>query len=387
MKITRVTPILADRYLYVRIETDEGLTGYGESGAWGHLEASASALGKFGDYLIGKDPGAIEDHWGVMHRFGYFKGAAIMGAISAIDIALWDIKGQALGLPIHAVMGGPTRTRARVYCHVKATTTDDMVKKCVFMKERGFTAIGHLNPFLDERRDKTYYKSHARKISDAVETVARIREAVGLDVDLCLEIHRRLSPHEAIVFAREVEPFRPMFYEDPIPPTSYDAMARVDQRITLPLATGERFVSLHDFQTLFSRGAVSYARTSITLCGGLTGARKIAAMAEAHEIQLVPHNPLSPICLAASLQLAAAISNFAIQEYPTGGIGDDADAPLELRGTGLVDGLPTLRDGFLDIPVRPGLGMALIPDVEKHFPAEPRRVAMRRHADGSPVDQ
>ncbi len=387
MKITKVTPILADRYLFVEVETDEGFKGLGESGAWGHLEASAAALTKFGDYLVGQDPGPIEDHWNVMHRFGYFKGAAIMGAISALDIALWDIKGQKLGLPIHEILGGPTRKRARVYCHVKAQTANEMVERCVQMKARGFTAIGHLNPFLDEKRDRTYFSAHARKMLTAADTVARIREAVGPDVDLCLEMHRRLTPPEAIVFAHDVAQYKPLFYEDPIPPTSYDAMARVDQRIPIPVATGERFCSLHDFQVLFARGAVSFARTSVTLCGGLTGARKIAAMAEAHEIQLVPHNPLSPVCLAASLQLDASISNFCIQEYPTAGIGDDADAPMELRGTGMVNQMPVLRDGMLDIPTTPGLGLALIPDVLKHFPEQPRKVAMRRHVDGSPVDQ
>ena len=244
MKITRVTPIFADRYLLVEIETDAGIKGTGESGAWGHLEASATAMEKFGAYLIGKDPAPIEDHWNIMHRFGHFKGAAIMGAISAIDIALWDIKGQALNVPIHSLLGGPTRKLARVYCHVKAKTHTEMVERCVQMKERGFTAIGHLNPFLDEDRRFDYFASHANKIDRAVKTVAAIREAVGGEVDLCLELHRRLTPHEAVVFAQEIEPFRPMFYEDPIKPDSHDSMARVAEKIRIPLATGERFTTL-----------------------------------------------------------------------------------------------------------------------------------------------
>jgi galactonate dehydratase len=387
MKITKITPIFANRYLFVQVETDAGITGTGEAGAWGQLEASAAAMVKFGEYLVGKNPAPIEDHWTVMHRFGHFRGAAICAAISALDIALWDIKGQALGVPIHALLGGPTRQRARVYCHVKAKTSREMVERCVQMKERGFTAIGHLNPFLDEDRSVAYGSSYAGKLSKAVDTVAAIREAVGNEVDLCLEIHRRLTPPEAIAFAREVEPLRPMFYEDPIAPTSHDAMARVDERIRIPLATGERFFSLYDFQTLFSRGAPSYARTSITLCGGITGAKKIAAMAEAHEILIVPHNPLSPICLAASLQLDAAIGNFAIQEYPTAGTGDDADAPLELNGVDLVTQLPELKNGMLTIPNLPGLGMALLPDAAKISPKINRPVSMRRHVDGSPVDQ
>ena len=392
MKITKVTPQLIDKYLFVEIETDAGLTGLGESGAWGHLEASKTAIEKFGDYLAGKDPGPIEHHWNIMHRFGHFRGAAIIGAISAIDMALWDIKGQALNVPIHQLMGGPTRNKARVYGHVKAETPTEMVENCVRLKELGFTAIGHLNPFLDEDRDSPYFKPHVRKIDDAIAVVAAVREAVGNDVDLCIEIHRRLTPAEAVVFARELEPFRPMFYEDPIPPESQDAMARVADRIGIPIATGERFSSLYDFQTLLARDAVAYVRTSICLCGGLTGARKIAALAEAHNVQVVPHNPLSPVCLFAGLHLDASIANFAIQEYPTVGVGfEDAgtsSAPgTALAGEDVVTNVPTFRNGFVDIPTAPGLGVKLAENAASTHPPFKRRVRMRPHADGSLVDQ
>lgn len=392
MKITKITPQLIDKYLFVEIETDAGLTGLGESGAWGHLEASKTAIEKFADYLIGKDPAPIEHHWAVMHRFGHFRGASIVGAISAIDIALWDIKGQALGVPIHQLLGGPTRTKARVYGHVKAETADEMVENCVRMKELGFTAVGHLNPFLDENRDQAYFKSHARKIDDAVNAVARVREAVGPDLDLCIEIHRRLTPAEAVVFAKELEPLRPMFYEDPLRPDSFDAMARVNDRIRIPLATGERFASLFDFQALLTREGVSYVRPSICLCGGITGAKKIAALAEAHDVQVVPHNPLSPVCLFAGLHLDASIPNFAIQEYPTVGIGFEdkgtsSKPSSDLAGKDIVTNVPAFRDGFVDIPQAPGLGVKLAPGAAKKFPMFPRKVRMRPHVDGFVVDQ
>jgi galactonate dehydratase len=322
-----------------------------------------------------------------MHRFGHFKGAAIMGAISAIDIALWDLKGQALGQPIHALLGGPVRRSARAYAHVKAKTRAEMVDRCVEMKGRGFTAIGHLNPFLDEDRSVPYFKGHARKLADAVDTLAAVRAAVGEDVDLCVEIHRRLTAVEAVAFAREIAPLRPMFYEDPIPPTSHDAMARVVDRIEIPVATGERLSTIHEFQALLSRDALGYARVSVCLCGGITGARKVAAMAEAHEVQVVPHNPLSPVSLAACLQLDAAIPNFAIQEYPTSGVGGTADEAMEIRGREMVTAMPAVHDGFITIPSTPGLGLQLIPDVARHFPPQPRPVHMRAHRDGSPVEQ
>ncbi|UTW52410.1 galactonate dehydratase [bacterium SCSIO 12827] len=392
MKITKITPKLISKYLFVEIETDAGITGLGECGSWGQLEAAQTAVEKFADYLIGKDPGPIEHHWNVMHRFSHFRGAAICGAISAIDIALWDIKGQALGQPIHALLGGPTRTKARVYGHVKAETKDEMVANCKKMQELGFTAIGHFNPFLDEDRDKPYYKSHARKIEDAVAVVAAVREACGPDLDLCIEIHRRLTPAEAVVFAQELAPLRPMFYEDPIRPDSHDAMARVKDRISIPLATGERFNSIYDFQALLTREGVDYVRISACLCGGITGARKIAALAEAHDVQVIPHNPLSPVCLFAELQLDAAIPNFAIQEYPTVGVGFEdkgtSNEPgTELADKGVVTNVPTFKDGFVDIPTAPGLGVKLAPGAAEKFPPFPRKVRMRPHADGFIVDQ
>lgn len=384
MKIARVTPIAADKFLFVEVETTCGRVGLGEAGAWGHLEASAAALAKFGDYLIGRDPRHVEDHWQVMHRFGHFRGAAINAAISALDIACWDIKAQALDVPIFELLGGPVRTTARTYCHVKAATPDEMIAACRRQTAAGFTAIGHLNPFLDEDRSPPYHRAHARKLRDAIDLTYAIRETVGDDVDLCIELHRRLTPGEAIAFAREIADARPLFIEDPIAPNGPDAMARVDARVTVPVATGERFASLNDFQTLFARGAVSFARTSITLCGGLTGGRKIAALAEVMDIQIVPHNPLSPVCLAASLHFAAAIPNFAIQEYPTSEPGAQPSDPHLLRGEALVSVLPALADGYLTIPTAPGLGITLNHAVE---PARVRKVHMRRHRDGSPIEQ
>jgi galactonate dehydratase len=392
MKVTKITTLPIDKFLFVEVETDAGITGLGECGSWGQLEAAATAVEKFADYLIGKDPTPIEHHWNVMHRFSHFRGAAICGAISAIDIALWDIKGQALGVPIHQLLGGPTRTKARVYGHVKAETVTEMVENCLKMKELGFTAIGHFNPFLDEDRDQPYFKPHAQKIGDAVAVVAKVREAVGDDFDLCIEIHRRLTPAEAVVFARELEPLRPMFYEDPLRPDSHDAMARVNDRITIPLATGERFASLFDFQALLSRDGVSYLRPSVCLCGGLTGARKIAALAEAHDVQIVPHNPLSPVCLFAGLHLDAAVPNFAIQEYPTVGVGFEDkgtsnEPTADLAGKEIVTNVPAFANGFVEVPTAPGLGVRLAPDAAKRFPPFARKVRMRPHADGFIVDQ
>jgi galactonate dehydratase len=379
VKIVSVEPLLIDRYLFVQIRTDAGFVGLGESGTWGHLEASAAAIAKFGDYLVGHDPARIEHHWNVMYRSGHFRGSAIMGAISAIDIALWDIKGKSFGVPVYELLGGKTRNKARVYYHVKGPTVDAQVEKCIEAKERGFTAVGHLNPFLDQARSDTYFQTHAAKIDGAVEAVRRYREAIGNNVDICLEIHRRLSPAEAIVLGRAIEPYRVMFYEDPILPDNFDAMAEVAGQIGIPIATGERLMGIHEFQMLLERRATQYARICVCVAGGISGAKKIAALAEAHHKFVIPHNPLSPVSTAACLQLDASIENIAIQELP-----DHAD---ESPDKDLVKERLRVENGFLIVPDAPGIGVELIDDARAKFPPKPRRIGTRLNVDGSVVDQ
>ncbi|HVG98367.1 MAG TPA: galactonate dehydratase [Chloroflexota bacterium] len=379
MKITKVEALPIDRYLFAQIHTDEGIVGLGESGTWGYLEASQAAIEKYGRYLVGEDPARIEHHWNVMYRSSHFRGAAIMGALSAIDIALWDIKGKALGVPVYDLLGGKCRDKARVYYHVMGNTTEKLVQGCVAAREAGFTAVGHLTPFLDEAREVPYFKTHASKIRDAIDTVRRYREAVGTDVDLCIEIHRRLTPAEAVVLARGIEQFHPMFYEDPILPDNFDAMALVAQHIAVPIATGERLHTIYEFEMLLARGAVQYVRPDVCMAGGISGTKKIAALAEAHNVGVVPHNPLSPVSTAACLQVAACIPNFAIQEYPTG---EERPPKSEIVKT-------TVRceNGFLIIPDSPGIGIELAPDAQEKYPPKPRPIGTRLHVDGSVVDQ
>ena len=384
MKITKVEPLLLDRFLYVRISTDAGIIGIGESGTWGQLEASAASIAKYGEYLVGKDPFPIEHHWNVMLRANHFTGGAITGAVSAINIALWDIKGKYFNVPVYELLGGRMRHKARLYGHVKGRTIEKLVEEAVRLKEAGFTALGHLNPLLDESEDEPYYKPHAAKIEEAIDNVRRLREAVGPKVDLCIEIHRRLTPPEAIALARGIEKYTPMFYEDPLRPNSFDAMADVARHIDIPIATGERFTSIYQFQTLLTRNAVQYLRPDACLVGGITGMKKVAAIAEAHDAWVVPHNPLSPISTAACLQIAACIPNFSIQEYPSRT--PDLDGGKELLGNDLARGLSEQIDGFIAIPEGPGIGVELVDGVEKQFPYRKRPIKMRPHADGSVVD-
>jgi galactonate dehydratase len=387
MKITRVTPVRAGQFLFARVETDAGIHGIGEAGCWGALEGAEAAVRKFARYLEGRDPGPIEHHWNVLHRDAYYQGAAINGAISAIDIALWDIKGKALGVPVYALLGGPVRTRCRTYGHVYAETLEAVLADCAAKAERGFTALGHLNPFLDEGEDVTYFQSHVDKVEVAAERVRRMRETVGPHVDLCLELHRRLTPAEAEVFAGAVEGLRPMWLEDPIRPEPIDAMARLRDRINVPIATGERFTTLYQFDQLIARGGVDYVRPSIGLCGGITGAKKIAALAEAAGVQVAPHNPFSPATLAAELMLDACIPNFAIQEYPTGFDDMQMVSGERLLGADLFRQVPQVVDGFIELPTAPGIGVELVPEPEKVRSPVTRTIGMRPHADGFIVDQ
>ena len=379
MKITRVEPLSVDRFLFVKIDTDAGITGIGESGAWGFLEASKAAIQKFGRYLVGEDPLRIEHHWQYMYRFAHFRGAAIMGAISAIDIALWDIAGKHFDVPAYQLLGGAVRNKARVYYHVLGDTREKLVQGVEDARNQGYTAVGHLTPFLDEDRSIPYFKTHVDKMEDAIDAVRQYREAAGDDVDICIEIHRQLTPAEAIVLAKGIEQYHPMFYEDPTLPDNFDSMALIASKVSVPIATGERIHTIHEFQMLLNRNAVQYIRPDVCMAGGLTHTKKIAALAESQYVGVIPHNPLGPVSTAACLQLAACIPNFTIQEYP---LGEREPPKSEIVKTPL-----QVEDGFLLIPDRPGIGIELADDALERFPERPRDLETRLHVDGSVVDQ
>ena len=381
MKITKVSPILIDRYLFVEVETDEGIKGLGESGAWGFLDASYGAVEQLKGAVIGQDPLRIEFLWNYMYRCFHFRGAAIMGALSAIDIALWDIAGKYYGAPVYQLLGGRCRDKARVYYHVLGDTTEKLVQGIKDAKAAGFNAVGHLTPFLDNDREKAApFQTYVNYIEKAIDSVRQYREAVGDSVDLCIEIHRRLSIHDAIVLARGIEKYHPYFYEDPVKPDNFDDMAEVSKKIHIPIATGERLHTPQEFAMLLRKGAVQFVRPDVCICGGITGAKKIAAMAEAFGVEVVPHNPLSPVSTMACLQIAAAVPNFAIQEYPEG----QETLPI----AGIV--APTPRhtgDGYLTFNETPGIGIELLPDAAQKYPYRPRSRTVYLKSDGSIFDQ
>ena len=380
MVITNLETVICKHYLFVKVYTDEGIMGLGEAGNWGYLSATEAAIHKFKEYLIGKDPFNTEDFYQNFYRSVYFRGSVIMSAISAIDIALWDIKGKALGVPVYQLLGGRTRSKVRVYASVMHNTPvlDDLVKEYVALKEMGFTAakIFMTEPTVSEDGTSEFFSN---RIAYSVERLRRCREAVGDDFDFILEVHRSMSVPEAISFGRAVEPYRPMVLEDPIMPDNPDAMAEVSSKIGVPIATGERFINLHEFETVLARRAAHYIRPDVCAVGGITASKKICAVAEAHNALVIPHNPLGPVSTAACLQLCACIPNLGIQELPGFCLGGKEDAMVKepLR----------FENGCLLIPDAPGIGIELSEDAEKLYPPQPRGSnAARRSFDGSVRD-
>jgi galactonate dehydratase len=352
-KIEKVEPILWDRWLLLRIYCEDGTVGLGEGGVHGWQRPTKTMLEVMTPHLIGQDPSRIEHLYQWLYRSSHFMGSVVQGALSAIDIALWDIKGKRLDVPVYDLMGGITRERVRCYIHVGGGSVDDLVADAIAKAAQGFTAL-RFSPF---PRDFHLHKSHSEWEAEAVRRVGAVREAVGDDIDLCVEIHRQMNPAESTALGRRLEPFHPFFYEDPMLPDSPAIMAGIQGPCNLPIATGERFTTIFEYQQLLASGGTAYVRPDLCLCGGLSGCKKVAAMAEAQHIKVIPHNPLSPVSTAACVQLDAAIPNFALQEYT----GESRPPKSDL----LVQPLE-LKDGYLTVPTGPGLGIELNEEALTH---------------------
>ena len=379
MKITRIEYIPAGKYLFIKVHTDEGLTGTGEVGSWGYLDGTLGVLKKLEGYLIGQDPRRIEHHWQYMYRSMYFRGSIIMSAIAAIDIALWDIKGKALGVPVYELLGGKYRDKVRTYPAVFKFTPEEMAAACADIKTQGFTAA-RLMITGDARQRSCGIEDSvfSHRVSAQIARVRACREAVGDDFDLILEVHRSMSVPEAIAFAKGVESYNPLFLEDPIAPDSDEVMAEVAAKTWLPIATGERFITVQEFENLLMKKAARYVRPDLCALGGITACKKVAAIAESHYVDIVPHNPLGPVSTAACLQLDAAVPNVAIQEFPSFYL---AGGEKEMITTELV-----LDHGFLVIPDAPGIGIELADDITEKFPPAQRSINCQISFDGAVRD-
>lgn len=379
MKITDLELIPADKYLFLKIHTDEGIIGIGEVGIWGYLDAAAAVIEKVKKYLIGENPMKIEHIWQFLYRCLYFRGSVIMSALSAVDIALWDIKGKYLDVPVYELMGGQCRNKVRTYAPIFRYTAKEMAEGCRELKEKGFTAARLILPDLSAPLVMDRPVIFAEKVEREIDKIRQCREAVGSQFDLCIEVHRSMTVAEAVAFAKGVEPYVPYFIEDPIAPDNAKVMAQVASSTSVPITTGERAINLQEMETLIAGGAARYVRPDVCALGGLTAAKKAAAIAETYYVGIVPHNPLGPVSTAACLQLDACIPNFAIQEFPS----------FNMEGTedGMIKEPLQVEEGHILIPDRPGIGIELVDDIRERFPARPRDLTAVIAYDGSVLDR
>ncbi|GGA25979.1 galactonate dehydratase [Dyella nitratireducens] len=378
MKITRLTTFLVPpRWLFVRIDTDEGISGWGEPVVEGRAHTVAAAVDELSDYLIGKDPRHIEDHWNVMYRGGFYRGGPIlMSAIAGIDQALWDIKGKHLGVPVHALFGGPVRDRIRVYSWIGGDRPSDTAKAAKEAVARGFTAVK-----MNATEEMHFVDTHA-KVQRVLENVQAVRDAVGPDIGLGIDFHGRVHKPMAKVLMRELTPFKLMFIEEPVLSDHLECIPELASISPAPIALGERLYSRYDFKRVFATGGVDIIQPDPSHSGGITETRKIAMMAEAHDVALALHCPLGPIALAANLQLDAMCHNAFIQEQS---LGIHYNATNDLLDYITDRSVFAYENGFVSMPSGPGLGV----EVNEAYVAERAAVGHRwrnpiwRHSDGS----
>lgn len=378
MKITALkTFIVPPRWLFLKIETDEGISGWGEPVVEGKAHTVETCVHEMADYLVGRDPALIEDHWQALYRGGFYRGGPIiMSAIAGIDQALWDIKGRALGQPVHQLLGGPCRDRINVYSWIGGDRPADLAGNARTAVESGFKAIK-----MNGAEELQIVDSFAR-IDEIVANVAAVRDAVGPHIGIGVDFHGRVQRPMAKVLIRELEPFRLMFIEEPLLSENLDSIAEVLRGSATPIALGERLYSRWDFKHVLESRLVDIIQPDLSHAGGISECRKIAAMAEAYDVALAPHCPLGPIALAACLQIDAVSHNAFIQEQSLGIHYNSGSDILDY----LIDSsVFHYEDGAVAIPDKPGLGI----DIDEEAVRRAAKTGHRwrnplwRHADGS----
>ena len=373
MKITRleVTPV-RPRGLLLQVHTDEGLVGCGSPMNYEHGRTVERALMDMADYLVGRDPRRIEDHWQALFRSSYSRQMPILlAALSGLDMACLDILGKSLGAPIWRLLGGPVRDRIRVYSGVGGPAPDQYAASARSAVAKGFTAV-KMTPFPDPVR----YIDTPAVVDDVVSRVAAVRDAVGAGVDVAIDFHRAVSPAMARILVKELEPLRPMFIEEPTHPENVDALLEIARSTSIPIATGERNTTRWGFREICEKKAAAVLQPDVRHCGGILEMRRIAAYAEVHYIAVAPHSAADAVGVAASLQAMAATPNFLIQEFGGG------------TGEGLFTEPLRFEDGFVALPEGPGLGIEIDPEgLEAHRLTDWSLRTMRRSPeDGSVSD-
>jgi len=381
LRVTEVIPhvLFAGRtnLIFVEVRTDAGIIGLGEASLEGKTEAVAGAINDVADYLIGEDPTRIEHHWQTIYRHSFWRGGVVIGsAISGIEQALWDILGKALGVPVYALLGGRVRDRVRLYANgPRGETAEDVAASCARLVEAGWGAL-KLAPF-----DAVPGVAGQRELSQARHQLRLIRDAVGPDVDVLIDCHGRLSPTAAIQMAQALDEFDIFFFEEPVLPEDPRAMAAVAGAIAIPVATGERLFTKWGFRDVLALGAADVLQPDIAHCGGILGARKIAAAAEVSFVGVAPHNPYSWLLTMASIQLDFATPNFLIQEFLV-------DHPPEVERL-FATPFTWLPGGWVEPPTAPGLGVQLDWDAVRAHEQRPYTRTTQPslwHVDGAVAD-
>ena len=354
MKIDKVESFLIGHGNLVRIETDNGLVGWGNTACWGYPEAVGEVVKVFAEYLVGENPLRIEHHWQYLYRMGPFKGSVLCGAVSAVDIALWDIKGKHFEAPAWELLGGNCRDKIRLHLLGGASTPEDMTTATKQAVDQGFTAL-KFDPIVAGFQDMAV----DRLVKTARDITAAAREAGGPDLDLIVEIHRKLTPLTGVTVAEALSEFNLLFVEDPIQIDSINSQADVARRINVPIGNGERLTTIWEFRELLERGGPQYVRPDVAMAGGLSHCKKIAAIAEAHHCAVATHNFLDPLISAASFHLDTSIPNFVTQEYTTG---DEGPKHAMFNSSWKRDG------GYVPVSDRPGLGVEVNEDLIEQTP-------------------
>ena len=377
MKITRVNPYLVrPRWCFVEIETDDGPAGWGEPVVEGRAATVQKAVEELSEYIVGRDPMQIEDIWNMLYRSGFYRGGAVlMSAIAGIDQALWDIKGKYFNAPVYELMGGACRSRMKVYSWIGGDRPGDVAQDALKKKREGFRAV-KMNA-----TEELQYIDNYGKIDAVLERVASIREAVGKNFGIAIDFHGRVHKPMAKILARKLEPFEPMFIEEPVLCDNMEAFLEVARYADIPIATGERLFSRWDFKRLLQLGCVDIVQPDLSHAGGITEVKKIASMAEAYDVALAPHCPLGPIALASCLQVDATCHNAVIQEQSMGIHYNVTGSVLEyIRNPEVF----AFKDGFADLPARPGLGIEVNREKVLEENADHKwRNPVWRHEDGS----
>jgi galactonate dehydratase len=378
VKITKLTTFaVPPRWLFLKIDTDDGVVGWGEPVVEGRAATVAAAVEELSDYLVGQDPRNIEDLWTVMYRGGFYRGGPIlMSALAGIDQALWDIKGKALGVPAYELLGGRVRDRIGVYSWIGGDRPAETAAAARAAVERGFSSVK-----MTGTEELQYVDSWA-KVERCVANVAAVREAVGDAIGIGIDFHGRVHAPMAKVLIAELEPYHLMFIEEPVLSEHLDSVLDTLRTTSTPIALGERLYSRWDFRHVLTSGAVDIIQPDPSHSGGITETRKIAAMAEAYDVALALHCPLGPIALATCLQLDAGCYNAFIQEQSLGIHYDVSNSLLDYLADPSVF---AYADGMVTIPTGPGLGIEIDEEHVRERAAEGHRWRnpVWRHADGS----